>query len=265
MKLQIEGRCAVVLGGTSGIGLASARLLAEEGASVVVQGRDPVAGEEVARRIRNSGATALFAEADIYDYSSVDNVLARCEECFGGLDIVVASGGQFYPPPQEFVSIAPEQLESVISSRLFHRLNAVHAAAVRMRRHHYGKIITLSTEAGRTPTPLEAVIGAGSAAVSFLVRSAARELAPEGIRLNNVSVTLTTGTPSHERHLERIRNQESRGLAGVFTKLEKRTAFGLCSPADIAPSVAFLASPLTDKITGATVSINGGSSYPAYS
>lgn len=264
MNLQLDGRCAVVLGGTSGIGLATARLLAGQGASVVLHGRDPEAGEQAAAQINGDGGTALFAAADIYDYAAVDGVLARCEDSFGGLDIVVASGGQFYPPPQLFAAIEPAELESVITSRLFHRLNAVHAAAVRMRRRHYGKIITLSTEAGRTPTPLEAVIGAGSAAINFLVRSAARELAPDGIRLNNVSVSLTTGTPSHERHLQRLRDQESRGLAGVFSKLEKRAAFGLCSPDDIAPTIAFLASPLTDKISGASVSINGGSSFPAY-
>lgn len=264
MNLQLEGRRAAVLGGTSGIGRATAKLLAAGGASVVIQGRDSSAGEEAIRRINDDGGTAVFAPADLYDYASVDGVLALCEDTFGGLDIVVASGGQFYPPPQEFASIAPSELESVISSRLFPRLNAVHAAAVRMRRHHYGKIITLSTEAGRTPTPLEAVIGAGSAAVNFLVRSVARELAPDGIRLNNVSVSLTTGTPSHEKHLQRLRDQETRGLARVFSKLEKRAAFGLCSPDDIAPTIVFLASPLTDKITGATVSINGASSFPAY-
>lgn len=264
MNLQLQGRCAVVLGGTSGIGLAAARLLAAEGASVIVQGRDQDSGAEAAAGIQRDGGTAVFAQADIYDYGSIDGVLGLCETTFGSLDILVASGGQFYPGPQEFVTIAPEQLESVIGSRLFHRLNAVHAAAVRMRDRNYGKIITLTTEAGRTPTPLETVIGASSAAVNFLVRSVAREIAPYGVRLNNVSVSLTTGTNSHDRHLERVRIGEARGLAGVFGKLEKRAAFGLCAPEDIAPTIALLASPLTDKISGATVSVNGGSSFPAY-
>jgi 3-oxoacyl-[acyl-carrier protein] reductase len=254
-----------VLGGTAGIGRAAALLLASEGASVVVQGRNLDSGEQLIDEIASSGGEAMFVVADIYDYASVDNVLAVCEGSFGGLDVVVASGGSFEPAPAEFLTIAPSSLGPVIESRLYHRLFAVHAAATRMRPYGYGNIITLTTDAGRTPTPLETLIGASAAAVNFLVRSVARELSRYGIRLNSVSVSLTKDTPSYGRHLRRLAEGESRGLAGVFSKLESRAAFGLCDPEDVASAILFLASPLSDKMTGVTLSLNGASSFPSYS
>jgi len=265
MSLQVAGKRAVILGGTGGVGRATATLLASEGAMVVIQGRDQKSGETFADELNSAGGTAKFVSADIYDYESVDDALSLCETEYGGLDIVIASGGSFDVPPSEFLAMTPEDLRSVFESRFYHRLFAVHSAATRMRAHGYGKIVTLTTDAGRTPTPLESLIGASAAALNFLVRSLGRELSRDGIRINNVSISLTTNTPSFERHQERVDEGQSRGWSGVLSKLESKAAFGLCSPEDVASTVAFLASPLSDKISGATLSVNGGVSFPSYS
>jgi len=264
VSFQLSGKKAVVFGATRGVGRATALLLASQGAKVVAQGRNRELGESLIEEIHHAGGEARFEVANIYDYKSVDKVLSVCEESYGGLDIVIASGGSFEPAPAEFLSIAPGDLGAVIESRLYHRLYAVHAAATRMRPHGYGKIVTLTSDAGRTPTPLETLIGASAAAVNYMVRSVARELSKHGIRLNNVSISLTKDTTSYERHLQRLADGEARGLAGVFSKLESRAAFGLCNPEEVASTVAFLASPLSDKMTGATVSLNGGTSFPSY-
>jgi 3-oxoacyl-[acyl-carrier protein] reductase len=264
MTFQVEGRTAVILGGTGGVGRAAAKLLASEGARIVVQGRNVESGNSFAEEICAQGGVAKFVGADIFNYQSVDNVMAICEEEYGGLDILIASGGSFDTPPAEFLSMTPEELISVVESRFYHRLYAVHAASARMRSRGYGKIVTLTTDAGRTPTPLESLIGASSAALNFLVRALGRELSRDGIRVNNVSISLTTGTPSFERHQERLDGGVSRGWSGVLSKLESRAAFGLCSPEDVASTIVFLASPLSDKVTGATLSVNGGVSFPSY-
>jgi 2-hydroxycyclohexanecarboxyl-CoA dehydrogenase len=264
MNLQVEGKTAVILGGTSGIGRATARLLVSEGAKVVIQGRDEMSANELVEELRATGGSAKFVSADIYDYQSVDEVFAACEKEYGGLDIVIASGGSFIVPPTPFLSLSPENLSDVVESRFYHRLYAVHAAASRMKTHGYGKIVTLTTDAGRTPTPLESVIGASAAALNFLVRSLGRELARDGIRINNVSISLTTNTPSFSRHQERLEEGQKRGWSGVLSKVESRAAFGLCTPEDVASTVGFLASPLSDKISGATLSVNGGVSFPSY-
>jgi len=264
VTFQLSGKKAVVFGATRGVGRATALLLASQGACVVVQGRNRELGESLVDEVTRAGGEACFEVANIYDYTSVDKVLAVCEKRYGGLDIVVASGGSFEPAPREFLSVAPGDLGAVIESRLYHRLFAVHAAATRMRPRGYGKIVTLTTDAGRTPTPLETLIGVSAAAVNYMVRSVARELSRDGIRLNNVSISLTKDTPSYERHLQRLADGEARGLAGVFSKLESRAAFGLCEPDEIASTIAYLASPLSDKMTGATVSLNGGTSFPSY-
>ncbi|HVA10390.1 MAG TPA: SDR family NAD(P)-dependent oxidoreductase, partial [Acidimicrobiales bacterium] len=143
----------MVLGGTSGVGRAAVRQLVAQGANVVFQGRDRDRAEELIASLATDNAH--FEPADLYSYGEVNGVIASAMNRFGRLDAVVASGGSFEPPPKLFVHLKPEELPLYFETRLYHRLNAIHSAFNRMRDAGYGKIVTLTTDAGRIPTPAE--------------------------------------------------------------------------------------------------------------
>ena len=252
----------VVLGGTSGVGRAAVRQLAAEGARIAFQGRDRQRADDLIASIGSE--RAYFHAADLYDYGEVDSVIASAAERFGRLDAVVASGGSFEPRPKPFADVIPAELPRYFETRLYHRLNAVHSAFNRMRDNGYGKIVTITTDAGRVPTPAESLVGGAAAAQIFMTRAFAREFAPFGIRINTVSISLTKDTPSWERQQDQLAKASPDVIVSAFKKLEARAAFGLCEPEDIAQLVTYLCSPRSDRLSGATISINGGTSYPAY-
>lgn len=260
--MEMEGRVVVVLGGTSGVGRATVRQLSAEGAIVVFQGRDRDRAEELMASLPKN--QAHFEAADLYSYSEVDGVITSAMSRFGRLDAVVASGGTFEPRPRPFVDLKPGELARYFETRLYHRLNAIHSAFNRMRGAGYGKIVTLTTDAGRIPTPAESLVGGAAAAQIFMTRALAREFAVDGVRINTVSISLTQETPSWERQQAQLAKSSSEVIVDAFKKLEARAAFGLCMPEDVASLVAYLCSPRSDKLSGATISINGGTSYPAY-
>ena len=106
--MDMKGRVAVVLGGTSGVGRAAVRQLAAEGATVVFQGRDRNrAAELIASLPANQ---AHFAPADLYSYKEVDGVMESAASRFGRLDVVIASGGSFEPRPKPFVDLTPDEM-----------------------------------------------------------------------------------------------------------------------------------------------------------
>ncbi len=258
----MKGLVAVVLGGTSGVGRAAVRQLAAEGATVVFQGRDRNRADEL---IASSPTNQThFVAADLYSYEEVDRVMEAATSRFGRLDVVVASGGSFEPRPKPFADLKPNEMHLYFETRLYHRLNAIHCAFNRMRGAGYGKIVTLTTDAGRIPTPAESLVGGAAAAQIFMTRALAREFAAYGIRINTISISLTEHTPSWERQQAQLAKASDEVIVDAFKKLEARAAFGLCEPDDIASLIVYLCSPRSDKLSGATISMNGGTSYPGY-
>lgn len=263
-QADMDGAVAVVLGGTKGIGRACARMLAQRGAHVVVHGRDDEAGRSLIEECAPHPGTRLFVASDLATYEGVELPMARAHERFGRVDVVVASGGPSIPPPKLFVDMGPEEGIACLSSRLMPRLYAMHAAVKFMREQGYGKIILIGTDAARIPTPSESMIGAAGAVLMFLTRALASELAGLGIRVNTVSTTLTTDTPRHEQYLRAKQSGSREVIVKAFSKAEERVKFRLNTAQDIAEYVSYLAGPESDQVSGSTLSINGGLSFPGY-
>jgi 3-oxoacyl-[acyl-carrier protein] reductase len=264
MQTDLVGRSAVVLGGTKGIGRAAVVKLAQSGSDVVFQGRDSAAAQSLIDELKVHKGTRLFVESDLLTYHGIEAAVAEAKEAFGKVDVIVASGGPKEPRPKLFVDMSPEEGIAAIESRLMPRLNALHAAVKFMRDQKYGKIILITTDAGRIPTPSESMIGAAGAAVIFLTRALAAELAGLGIRVNSLSTTLTTGTPGHDTFLKARDSGSQEVIVKAFTKAEQRVKFRLNSAEDLAEYILYLASPESDQVSGSTLSINGGLSFPSY-
>lgn len=264
MKTDLSGRVAVVMGGTRGIGRAIALKLAENGAQVVFQGRDEQAAEEVIAACEQVGARPTFVGASIERYDEIARCFDVASERFGRVDIAIANGGTGQPRPALFQDVPPDRIAGYFEGRVYSRIYMVHAAFARMQAQNYGKIIMVTTDAGRIPTPSESLIGAGAAALIFLTRALGREFARWGVRINTISTTLTRDTPPYDRYRRAAEQGSDAVIVKAFRKIEERAPFGLNRPEDLADLALYLASPESDQLSGATISLNGGISFPSY-
>lgn len=255
MHCDLSGRTMVVLGGTSDIGAAIVDRLTRCGADVVFQGTNREAADRIAAACAGHPGRSVFRPADLMDYDEVEAVFRFAEEHFGPVKVAVCSGSSRQPPPMLFNDMTPEQMVDGCNNRIIPRLYGLKAASRVMIPHGYGKVVLLSTDAGRTPTPTETIIGSAGAFVNYLARTAGRELSRHGIRVNAVAITITEGTRAFS---------ELTGKKSVFDKMREKAAFGLITPDDVADYVLYLAAPESDRISGSTMSVNGGVSFPGY-
>jgi len=265
LSADLSGVCAVVTGGTKGIGRAIVRELAMNGARVAFQGRDHEAAEALIRECAGCSGEAVFVAGSLDVFEDIRSLVNFASERFGRLDVFVSSGGPRKPAPRLFTDMpTPADSLAMIESRLAPRLNALHAAVPLMRTQGFGKIILLTTDAARIPTPSESMIGAAGAGVMFLTRALAKELSGYGIRINAVATTITSGTPPYDAYLAAREANSDAVIVKAFEKAHTQARFRINTPEDIAGYVLFLASAASDQISGATLSINGGLSFPSY-
>lgn len=258
VQANLNGRVALVTGSSQGVGRAIALRFAENGADVVVNARSSGPALEVVGRIENLGRRARYEPADISDYRQVKQMVDNTIREFGKIDILVASGAAAGPPPQFFHQLDPQSYMDCIKSHLFTRLYCIRAVLGHMMEKRGGKIISITTDAGRTPTPGESLIGGAAAALLLMTRALAQEMARSQIRINTICITVTKDTPGWDKAM----SDDSTRLFKIFQKVEERVPFRLNKPDDIAQLALFLASDDSNQISGQVFSVNGGLSFP---
>lgn len=241
----------LVTGSTSGIGRATARRLADDGAQVVVTGR---MRERVDDAVRELGGDALGVVADLFTVEGTATVLDALDGA--ALDAVVLShGGEQVPAifrssdPDRFGYLAEAMF--LTNARLVHALLPLLAAAP--WRPDGGRIVLVTSEAGRVPTTGEVMIGALAAANLMFVRTLAKEAARDRVRVHAVSVSLTEDTETYDRVMH-----ASDFSQRLFEKAADRMPFGPVRAADVAEAVVHLLGPGTGTTTGQIVSVVGG-------
>ncbi len=253
----MQGKVALITGGTRGIGYAVAQALAREGAQVIVTGRDAARGEEALSGLRGIGTEAAFEAAEAGDHAAMVGVVERTVQRFGGLDILVSAGAAGALGPTPFADMTAAQIEASFNARLYPRIFPVHAALPALRARGSGTVIMVTTDAARHPTPGEAIIGATGAAILLMTKALAREFSRWNIRVNAVALTLTSDTPAWDRIFSKP-GFENR----LFSKALERFPQGRApNAAEVAGVVAFLASDAASQVNGQTVSVNGGLSF----
>jgi 2-hydroxycyclohexanecarboxyl-CoA dehydrogenase len=256
MQGSLSGKVALVAGSSYGIGRAVAVKLAQNGADIIVNGRNEEKGQETVEHIQSMGHRAIFEKADVTDYSQVKQMVGNSIQRLGKIDILVASGGR---PAKEaglqfFRETDPEEYISYAQSQWFSRLHCVRGVLDHMVERQSGKIVMITTDAGRWPTPGECMSGGAAAALVIATKVLAREFARWKIRINTICLTVTRDTPDLETML-------SSPIARIGKKALERQPFPTTSN-DVAEAALFLASPASDQITGQILSVNGGLSFP---
>ena len=243
----LEGRVAVVTGGASGIGRASARELAAQGASVVVADVAEDAGREVVRELEQLGRPALFQRTDVTSPEQQEALAARCLESFGRLDVMfnnagIAAGGAL-------LDWTPEQFRRVVAVNQEGVFYGIQSAARAMQRcGRGGVIINTGSIYGELAALYTVGYQAAKAAVEVMTKVAALELAPHGIRVVNVAPGVTdTPMIAPYRRMNLIDEMAKKHMRGALVR-----------PEDIAKVVAFLASDASTCINGTTVFADDG-------
>lgn len=250
----VTPRSVLIVGGTSGIGLATARRFASDGStSVTIVGRDAVRGEAARAALAAEYPTAKVALSlgNANDADTAERIVAEVLALHGKIDVmVVATVGAALPDLLAAIPtgrIAEDLMEQVLGPMLMSR-----AVLPAMRLRQSGVIITVASDAGKVATPGETVIGAAMAAIIMFSRTLAMEAKRDGIRINCVTPSLVQGTGTHDRIFAHP------FASRLFEKAIQAASLGVAEAADLAALIHFLASPEAARITGQAVSVNGG-------
>lgn len=244
--MRLQKRTAIVTGAGSGIGRATAVRLAAEGAAVLCADIDGAAALDTVDAISGEGGRAAAATIDVQDPASVDSMIARALEQFGGIDILVNSAGIGRQSP--FLEISLEEWLRTVAVNLTGTFLCCQAAARQMVKSGYGRIVNLSSIAGDRGIPGRAAYGASKGGVDTLTRVAAVELSRSGVTVNAVAPG-PIETPI-------TRTMHTAATRAAWHGNVPMGRYG--EPSEVAAAVVFLASDEATYITGEILHVDGG-------
>lgn len=256
MDFQLRGRAALVTGGSSGIGRATAIAFAGEGADVGITfhtNKDGAA--ETVRACTSTGVRAAAVRMDLADPGGIRAAVAELRDRLGGIDVLVSNAADtarhaeaFNPAGPAFADLPPERWQPLLTTGLEGVFHLVQAALPGMRGNSFGRVAFVSSGAAERGGPREQAYAATKAALVGLTSSLAKELGRDGILVNIVMPALT----STERVLATVPEPVRAMIAGHLASGR------LSTPDDVARAIVFLCSPANGNITGETVRVTGG-------
>lgn len=248
LSIDLRDTLSVVIGASEGIGAAIAVGLAGAGSTLVLGGRDRQKMEGTLSEVRKAGGAAHVATVDVRDPDRVEAFAASVLADHGTPTILVNSMGGTLIKEMKAVEVA--EWDDLHDTHLRGTFLACRAFAGAMAKQGYGKIINLSSLSALTGNRLRGVYSVAKAGLNQLTSVLASEWGPSGIRVNGIA-PVTTRTP---RAAKQLRKEPEREEA-----LKKRIPLGrIATPDDMVGPALFLASPLSDFVTGQTILVDGG-------
>jgi len=245
--LELNCKVAVVIGGTSGIGLAIAKGMAEAGADVVPTSRRAEQVEAAAKEIEARGKRSIQIASDVSERASLQNVLDETVKAFGKVDIMVNSAGRTKRAPT--LDFTDEDWNSIIDTNLTGTLRAAQVFGRHMLERQYGSIINIASLSTFVALYEVAAYSASKAAVASLTKSLAIEWGPRGVRVNAIAPGVFR-TPLNEKLLD----ETERGREFLLRTPMKR--FG--NVEELAGAAIFLASDAASFVNGEVLAVDGG-------
>jgi 2-hydroxycyclohexanecarboxyl-CoA dehydrogenase len=243
--MEMQNRAVIVTGGASGIGRATALLLAREGAHVFIGDIDEAGGHAAVQEVRGHGHHADFVALDLQRPGSIADFAAAVHDRVECVDGLVNGAG--WDRIQPFMENPPEMWEELIAINLLGAVRLTRAVLPPMVAAQSGKIVNISSDAGRVGSMGETVYAAAKGGLIAFTKSLAREMARHKINVNCVCPG-PTDTPLFQRQPERMREALTRAIP--FRRIAQ--------PQDIAEAVMFFLGSRSDYITGQVLSVSGG-------
>jgi len=241
MTTRLQGKTALITGGTSGIGRAIAQAFTQEGARVVVAGRDEERGHAAVRSI---GGDVTFVQADMSSLGDVRGLARAATEALGHVDILVNNAGAF--PFSSTAETDEAAFDTVMSTNVKGTFFLTAALAPGMATRGSGKVINITTMVASFGMPGLAAYGASKAAVDLLTKVWAAEYGPSGVNVNAISPgpVRTEGTAAMGEGVDQMASVAPAGRVG--------------RPEEIAAAAVYLASDEASFVHGATLAVDGG-------
>jgi len=260
MDLQLKGKKALVTGSSAGIGEAIAKLLAAEGASVIVTGRNEERAAAVVERITKAGGLASYVIGDLSTEEGADTV-ANAALVDGPVDILVNNAGSYGATPWQDVSV--EVWRDSYNINVLAYVRMIHRILPAMKTLGWGRIIQIGSTGGIEPLAMQPDYQAATAARHNLTVSLSRDLKGTGITSN----TVAPGPMLVENTRNMLLNMAGQfGWGNKWEDIERNAAtqflqndvgrFG--RPEEVAAAVAYFTSPLADYVTGSLLRVDGG-------
>lgn len=243
--MEFAGRTVIVTGGASGIGRATALLLAGAGARVVIGDIDGAGGRRVAAEGSANAPAIDFVPLDLTSKPAIDDFAAAVHARVGRVDGLVNAAG--WDAIQPFLENPPEMWDQVVAINLTGAIRLTRRILPRMVEARAGKIVNMASDAGRVGSTGETVYAAAKGGLIAFTKSLAREMARYGLNVNCVCPG-PTDTPLFQRQPERIKEALTRAIP--FRRIAQ--------PSEIAQAVLFFLGDRSNYITGQVLSVSGG-------
>ena len=257
MELGLEGKVAIVTGGSSGIGKAIALTLATEGAQVATCARGPKKLQEAVKEIQKATGKELLAiPADTRNAEDIKSFVGQVLQRHGRVDILVNNAG--ISTAGSIESLPDDIWQDNINAKVFGFMHFIREVLPVMRQQKWGRIINIAGIMGKNPLPMSAATGAVNAATLNLTKSTSDYIAKDNILVNAVCPGLIT-TPLTKNLAEKIAAAQGISIEDARKTLTQHVPMGRPGqPEEIANMVAFLASERASYVSGTAINVDGG-------
>jgi len=254
MDLGLEGKVALVTGGSQGIGRATVLRLAREGASVVACARGQERLDEVAREVRSFGGKSHVVVADVSKAQGCQNLIDESLRAFGRIDILVNNAGTSATGP--FQSATDEIWQADFDLKLFGAIRLARLAIPQMKKQGGGRIINITNIGAKQPRAKSMPTTVTRAAGLAFTKALSKEFAPDNILVNTVCIGLIKAG-QHEAKAAKA----GTSVEQVYSTMAKDIPLGRVGQAEeVANVIVFLASDAASYVTGTSVNLDGGTS-----
>jgi NAD(P)-dependent dehydrogenase (short-subunit alcohol dehydrogenase family) len=259
MKLDLEGRIAMITGPAKGMGAAITKAFAAEGAKLALIGRDIAAIEPVAAEVKSAGAQAIVVKCDLTDAKQCEVAAAKTKEAFGRIDILVNVAGGSGPVGKPGIETTPEEFDEIIKLNMNGCFHTMRAALPAMIAQRYGKVVNVGGTFGMRGRAGRMAYSASKWGLRGITKSFALEVGQYNINVNNVAPGMVDGP----RFRDKVCADMAKRLGITVEEAMERHASEyalkrVTVDADVANACLFLASDVSRQITGADLPVDGG-------